>query len=274
VTKADNIINCKRPDPIQSSAYLHGINLLHIETILDIILLEENKKETYEPMNWEVITLKVNETIGKRVAKYHPTTLQRIWKYLAYGQLFACSSSEINEARERQLGIADMLHTSRKGHLVPCDALPSSDEEDFRYTPEDFAIGSVDHTIAVLARKKRKVEQDISPPFEEVAAVVVLQDQPTCGKEHSATATVASTDQSPKFEFTITDGTTPAEVFTVAIQFVISMCQMFLIILQHFPLPPHVPHLSYSSSLFQCMKELPTTITTTSEVPSSNNLLE
>ena len=75
----------------QCGATLFGIKEEHIGKILDAILNHVNSKSEHGPIVWTEVASKVGG-IG-------PESCQRLWKYLAYGQLFAASNREVSKFR-------------------------------------------------------------------------------------------------------------------------------------------------------------------------------
>lgn len=170
----ESVLYCERKSKKVSSAQFHGFDVLEIDVILDIILQEENNKTTPQPIDWDSITSKVNYSIGK---KFKPETLQRLWKYLAYGQLFASSSSQINGLRSKEVPMREMFVPPIS---VPCEAFPSSDEEDYLCSPEEYS--EVDHTVAVLIRRNDPI---LPTPIDEVSTAAVTAEELEVGQQYT-----------------------------------------------------------------------------------------
>mmetsp|Transcript_10406 Transcript_10406/g.12642 ORF Transcript_10406/g.12642 Transcript_10406/m.12642 type:complete len:215 (-) Transcript_10406:286-930(-) len=140
----------------ESGTALFGIDIYHVELFLEVILEEENKKTAFSEIDWQTISSKVLSKIGHN---YPPEIIQRIWKYLSYGQLFANSKSEIIDVQSNKKNVSDWITLLPQ---PPCNALPSSDEDEFLCSPDDYNINQVNHSVAIV--KKKKVKTSIDPP--------------------------------------------------------------------------------------------------------------
>ena len=134
----------KHPEDSKSGATLFGLESSHVQMMSSAVLDFVNSQTTPGPIRWDC----VSRRLAERGPRWPPSSCQRVWRFLAYGQLFAKSKEELADVRS---GLS-----SPSLWFAPSDEiLPESDEEEMTSTPEELTIGSVPWKVVVLKSKAR-----------------------------------------------------------------------------------------------------------------------
>lgn len=111
-----------------SGAFLHSIEVNYIRFLCDTILDQVNRS-TSATIDWRSISDNLQLKCPSDQVQWSPIVCQKIWRYLAYGQVFS-STGEVKTSVFHLLTSQDNFD------------LPESDEEQFTTSPEDLSQGS------------------------------------------------------------------------------------------------------------------------------------
>eukprot|EP00613_Pedinella_sp_CCMP2098_P004439 CAMPEP_0171628714 /NCGR_PEP_ID=MMETSP0990-20121206/21648_1 /TAXON_ID=483369 /ORGANISM="non described non described, Strain CCMP2098" /LENGTH=241 /DNA_ID=CAMNT_0012197045 /DNA_START=31 /DNA_END=756 /DNA_ORIENTATION=- len=143
--------HCTQPSNIKpSGASIHGLPESQCRSLVSTILSQVNYSSTSHPINWEIVSRQLAESFACPTV-WPPLVCQKVWKFIAYGQLFAASSAEVASYHRGELDVRDWLTAVTKGPQSA--ALPDSDEEDFALSPEDLSFRQVRHRVAIVRKK-------------------------------------------------------------------------------------------------------------------------